>query len=73
MAAEQSQGGEYEETVHGWRETCETEVRQMVADNEDVAMQGGGEAGCSAETPGTLGKREEREVRMDSTGEGGSA
>lgn len=31
----------------GGKERCEAKVRQMVADNEDVAMQGGcrGEAG----------------------------
>lgn len=29
----------------GGTERCEAKVRQMVADNEDVAMQGGGDAG----------------------------
>lgn len=31
----------------GGRERCEAKVSQMVADNEDVAMQGGGDAGCT--------------------------
>lgn len=31
----------------GGKERCEAKVRQMVADNEDVAMQGGGDAGCT--------------------------
>lgn len=31
----------------GGEERCEAKVRQMVADNEDVAMQGGGDTGCT--------------------------
>lgn len=35
----------------GGKERCEAKVRQMVADNEDVAMQGGADAGCTPARP----------------------
>lgn len=41
----------------GGEERCEAKVRQMVADNEDVAMQGGGDAGC---TPARLAAQTEK-------------
>lgn len=47
----------------GGKETCDAKVRQMVADNEDVEMQGGGEAGwtpaglSTENTQRTVGKK----------------